>query len=175
MRKCQHNNLPWNAKERSEGSPQGFPAPARQPQPVSAMSCHPADNFHLFWYYAVIHGCLNLLPGSSGFFDSSPFVQISFSWFYNLEFATSRAEASQLGAPGGCVVLLSLLSCEPNIHYKASHCPAPSDHKSGCSTQVCWPRLPQVLHSCSLGLLSLKEFPEFSCHPWEELKQKATV
>lgn len=78
---------------------QGLPTPVRQTRPLS-IPC-PATLktiFILFWYYAISHSSFNLLPGSYGFFDSSLFVQISIFWFYNLEFATYRAEASQLGA-----------------------------------------------------------------------------
>lgn len=152
---------------------QGFPTPVRQSQPLS-IPC-PATLktiFILFWYYAISHGSFNLLPGSYGFFDSSLFVQISLFWFCNLEFATYRTEASQLGAPDSYVVLLSLLSCEPKIHYNRGGGPSrphvsqnQSDHKSGCSTQVYSPRLPQVLYFCSLDFLSLKEFTEFSRQP----------
>lgn len=78
---------------------QGLPAPVRQTWPLS-IPC-PATLktiFILFRYYAISHGSFNLLPGSYGFFNPSLFVHISIFWFYNLEFATYRAEASQLGA-----------------------------------------------------------------------------
>lgn len=122
---------------------QGFPTPVRQPWPLSVPCPATLQTISIpFWYYAIIHGSLNLLPGSYRFFYSSHFVQISISCFYNLEFATYRAEATQLGAPGSCVVLLSLLSCEPKIHYTRGGPSRPhvsqtqSDHKSGWSTHV---------------------------------------
>lgn len=180
---CQHDDPPWTAQGRSEGSPGISNSCETALASVSSMSCHLADNFHPI---------LVLCHNSRQFKFAPRILQIFllFSLCPDLHFLFLQPWICYLqswsysaGSPWKlcCITEPLVLWAQDSLHQRRPF-------KASCFPDPVWSQI-RLEHSCA-GLVCLRcpifarqapfhwrslQNSEFSCQPWEVLKQKATV